>query len=328
MRNKLQDKYMNSKYYEIIPMNRAIRAIQEKAIGWDETFADFEQEFFPSEKDIRRLAALQLKKFFLERDESTGSLTSVEEGMESGTDDAEVDEKSAALALTPMPSDMSPEKAHDMLTSVVQQEHENGNKATDVDAVSTDALDPTPPKSATEQAIQSTRDDVERDDVRHLDLALSSNFPDALPPPDEALLKTPTLPTEDTFDAGSPTPTSVLKVNPIDQSLADAIENMPSSPTPLPNSSQPLESKIPRPVDSSKREGATRPAMLPRTQSQPGSIPKHTPSAIGALIPPSSFQTSKTTAAETGKAADRMNERLGLGSSRQSKLSKLRKKLM
>jgi 1-phosphatidylinositol-3-phosphate 5-kinase len=71
MRHKLQDKYMNSKYYEIIPMNRAIRAIQEKAIAWDETFLDFEQQFFPSEKDIRRLATLQLRKFFLERDEST-----------------------------------------------------------------------------------------------------------------------------------------------------------------------------------------------------------------------------------------------------------------
>jgi 1-phosphatidylinositol-3-phosphate 5-kinase len=65
LRQKLRDKYMTSRYYEIIPLNRAIRAIQEKAISWDDAFAEFEHQFFPSEKDIRRLAALQLKKIFL-----------------------------------------------------------------------------------------------------------------------------------------------------------------------------------------------------------------------------------------------------------------------
>ena len=53
---------MESKYYEIIPLNRAVRAMQEKVAEWDDAFSDFDANFFPSEKDIRRLAALQLKK--------------------------------------------------------------------------------------------------------------------------------------------------------------------------------------------------------------------------------------------------------------------------
>ena len=86
----LQEKYMESKYYEVVPLNRAMRAMQEKVAGWDEAFADFDANFFPSEKDIRRLAALQLKKMFMDRDESTTSLASTE------TTDlpSDVDEKS------------------------------------------------------------------------------------------------------------------------------------------------------------------------------------------------------------------------------------------
>lgn len=71
MIKELQEKYMESKYYEVIPLNRAIRAMHEKVVQWDATFADFENNFFPSERDIRRLAALQLKRYFMDRDEST-----------------------------------------------------------------------------------------------------------------------------------------------------------------------------------------------------------------------------------------------------------------
>lgn len=320
MRHKLQDKYMNSKYYEIIPMNRAIRAIQEKAIAWDETFADFEQQFFPSEKDIRRLAALQLRKFFLERDESTSSLTSVEEGAESGLEEAETDDRDGPLALSPMPSNMSPEKAHDMLSSVVQEQHANSSEATDELIVPVEQSISASSRAGSDLPIQTPREAVERDDVRHLDLALSSNFPDATQP-DEQLLKTPTLASDNSqFDPGSPTPTSLPKVNPIEKSLADAIDNMPSTPCPPPAPNLPSESKIPRLIDS-RREATSRPTSLARTQSQPGGIPKHTPSAIGSLIPTSSFQTSKPAMSDSAKVIERMTERLGLSSSKQSKSS-------
>jgi 1-phosphatidylinositol-3-phosphate 5-kinase len=321
MRHKLQDKYMNSKYYEIIPMNRAIRAIQEKAIAWDETFLDFEQQFFPSEKDIRRLATLQLRKFFLERDESTSSLTSVEEGGESGTEEADADEKEGALNLSPMPSNMSREKAHDMLTSVVHEEHSIGSKSVEQDIVTSQT--PMPSNTVSDLPIQTSREAVERDDVRHLDLALSSNFPNN-PVSDEELLKTPTLAAQDgQFDQGSPTPTSLPKVNPIDKYLADAIDNMPSSLSPQPTSNVPQESKIPRLVDNSRRDAPARPAALTRTQSQPGNIPKHTTPSIGSMIPASSFHTPKSSTSDSMRALERMTERLGMGTMKQKKSSRI-----
>ncbi|RKF72826.1 putative 1-phosphatidylinositol-3-phosphate 5-kinase fab1 [Golovinomyces cichoracearum] len=75
---KLQQKYMDSKYYEIIPLNRAVRAMQEKVAKWDDAFADFDANFFPSEKDIRRLAVLQLKGMFMDREDSAPSAVSLE----------------------------------------------------------------------------------------------------------------------------------------------------------------------------------------------------------------------------------------------------------
>jgi 1-phosphatidylinositol-3-phosphate 5-kinase len=321
MRQKLQDKYMDSKYYEIIPMNRAIRAIQEKAIAWDDTFADFEQQFFPSEKDIRRLATLQLRKFFLERDESTSSLTSVDEGVESGTEDADVEEKDGTLALSPMPSNMSREKAHDMLTSVVHDEGANNGPPAEMVPSTSERRTSTVASAATDLPIQTPREAVERDDVRHLDLALSSNFPD-ISVPDQQRSKTPTLDTEPSQSGhGSPTPTSAPKINPIDKQLADAIDNMPSTPCPQPSINASLESKIPRFIDGSRREASTRPTALARTQSQPGGIPQQTVSSIGSLIPPSSFSTPKPVMNDSAKALERMTERLGLGTIKTSRNS-------
>ena len=66
---KLQDKYSSSEFFEIIPLNRAVRAMQEKVAAWDNTFAEFESNYFPSENDIRKLAAQQLKKVYLDRNQ-------------------------------------------------------------------------------------------------------------------------------------------------------------------------------------------------------------------------------------------------------------------
>lgn len=314
LKAKLQDKYMNSKYYEIIPMNRAIRAIQEKAVAWDETFAEFEQQFFPSENDIRRLARLQLKKF-LERDESTSSLTSVEEGAESGAEEPLVDEKGEGLALTPRPSDISAEQARDMLTSVVKEDHSTSEAPADTEKTST------PSKPTLEPLlVQTPREALEREDVRHLDLAVSSNFPEAAQTTGDQITPVSTNMSDSSqFDPGSPTPTGPPKVNPIDKSLAEAIENMPSSPSATPTSSTTLESKIPRPVEPSRREAPARPTTLTRTQSQPGNVTKQ----IASFPAPSPFNcgtnVAKPTMSEHSRTLERMSERLGLGLLKQVK---------
>ena len=121
---QLREKYMNSKHYEIIPLNRAVRVTQEKAAEWDNAFADFDRNFFPSEKDIRRLATLQLKKIFLDRDESVTSLASADDSANISLSEAAANEKTPindTPAIAPQTRSMSPEKAHDMLAAVVEK---------------------------------------------------------------------------------------------------------------------------------------------------------------------------------------------------------------
>ncbi|OTB04382.1 hypothetical protein M426DRAFT_153664 [Hypoxylon sp. CI-4A] len=73
---KLQEKYMNSKYYEVIPFNVVLRDMLVKVAEWDALFAKFEADFLPSDKDIRRLTMIHLRKMFT--DESKESLSSNE----------------------------------------------------------------------------------------------------------------------------------------------------------------------------------------------------------------------------------------------------------
>ncbi|KAI5380646.1 hypothetical protein J4E82_000603 [Alternaria postmessia] len=324
LKAKLQDKYMNSKYYEIIPMNRAIRAIQEKAIAWDVTFLEFEQQFFPSERDIRRYANMQLKRF-LERDESTSSLASVDEGTESGADDSYIDEKDESIALSPRPSNMSPEMARDMLSSVVKEESAASDQPVNGEEQTSEPRTPTPPKTNLDLPIQTPREALEREDVRHLDLAVPSNYPETSTTTSEELTKTPTAASDPSkFDEGSPTPTSLPKVNPIDKSLAEAIENMPSSPSPLPSALTPTaESKIPRLVETGRRETPARPTSLVRTQSQPGNIAKHLGPFPGSTTVNNGPTSPKPNTNDSSKAFERMTERLGLGltTPKQSKAS-------
>jgi 1-phosphatidylinositol-3-phosphate 5-kinase len=314
LKAKLQDKYMSSKYYEIIPMNRAIRAIQEKAIAWDVTFTEFEQQFFPTERDIRRYANMQLKRF-LERDESTSSLASVEEGTESGADDSYMDEKDEPIALSPRPSNMSPEMARDMLSSVVKEENSTSDQPAEETPSTPDSKTPTSPKATADLAIQTPREAIEREDVRHLDLAVSSNFPDNRPVASEELVDSPIIASDPSrYDEGSPTPTSPPKVNPLDKQLADAIDNMPSSPSTLQSAPSPAtESKIPRLVETAKRETPIRPTSLVRTQSQPGNIAKQIGPFSGSSVFNNGPTTPKAVANDSSKAFERMTERLGIG---------------
>ncbi|KAI8963609.1 hypothetical protein F5Y11DRAFT_364944 [Daldinia sp. FL1419] len=70
---KLQEKYMESKYYEVIPFNVVLREMLVKVAEWDAIFAKFEADFLPSDKDIRKLTMIHLRKMFT--DESKESLT-------------------------------------------------------------------------------------------------------------------------------------------------------------------------------------------------------------------------------------------------------------
>ncbi|KAK4170356.1 putative phosphatidylinositol-4-phosphate 5-kinase [Cladorrhinum sp. PSN259] len=72
----LQKTYMTSKYYEVIPLNTVIRGMLEKVTDWDAAFAKFEADFL-SDKDVRQLTIIQLKKMFTDN-ESKESLPSTD----------------------------------------------------------------------------------------------------------------------------------------------------------------------------------------------------------------------------------------------------------
>ena len=172
----LQDKYSTSKHYETVPFNRAIRATQEKVAEWDNAFADFDRNYFPSEKDIRRLATLQLKRIFMDRDASHASLGSNEEGSAAAASEKltiSIDSSNEQPSLSPQTRNMSPEKTHDMLSEVVdnnaslegsskRSETSSGPQSPPTTAVSTDLINiATTPHGA-----------VNTEGVRHLDLAI------------------------------------------------------------------------------------------------------------------------------------------------------------
>ncbi|KAH8174626.1 phosphatidylinositol-4-phosphate 5-Kinase domain-containing protein [Sarocladium implicatum] len=74
MIGRLQNIYVNSKYYEVVPFNSIVREMVVKAGDWDQAFAKFESDYL-GDKDMRQLTMLQLKKMFTDN-ESKESLAS------------------------------------------------------------------------------------------------------------------------------------------------------------------------------------------------------------------------------------------------------------
>lgn len=192
----LQDEYMNSKYYEIIPLNRAIRFTQEKVAEWDRAFADFDRDYFPSEKDIRRLATLQLKKIFLEREDSSTSLVS-HDGTATPNPEVILEKmsKEGIPTLTPQTRNMSPEKVDDMLASVVEKD---GSPETS-EKVALDQHQSAPATSlpvTDAESLSTSADDLKRlkaEDVQHLDLAVSEKLSNSINEELDPGLSTPSL---------------------------------------------------------------------------------------------------------------------------------------
>lgn len=177
----LQDSYMNSKHYEIIPLNQALRATQLKVAEWENAFVEFDRNFFPSEKDIRRLATLQLKKIFLDRDDSTTSVNSTDESSTSSIPEEIITEKSnvdETSSLIPHLQSISSENENDLLSSVVEkhalqtESSESGQFDYHKSAPAT-AIPMVNPKGP-----QVDRKVAGLDEIQHLDLAVTPNLSD------------------------------------------------------------------------------------------------------------------------------------------------------
>lgn len=269
---KLREKYMNSKHYEIIPLNQAIRATQEKVAEWDNAFADFDRNFFPSEKDIRRLATLQLKKIFLDRDESVTSLASTDDSPAISVSEEAINEKTSVddtPALPPQTRRMSPEKAQDMLVAVVEKHVSTDNQPDQHQSAPATAV----PVFEANPVSSSVQGGLETEGVRHLDLATSADFSGRLnidqePPladtkssaPPETESKAPQLSAEPCPSADKNEPSCRDGVKTTNVGYPEQSKSIDHNQT----------SGIPRPIESTY--GAIRPNVPPtlsRNHSQP-----------------------------------------------------------
>ncbi|CRG90028.1 1-phosphatidylinositol-3-phosphate 5-kinase [Talaromyces islandicus] len=267
----LQEKYTNSHYWEVIPLNEVLRAVQEKVVEWDTLFADFERNFFPSEKDIRRLASLQLKKIFLDRDASATSLTSSEETPTTPTEQnlEEVNEKLER----PRPvrrMTLSPEKAQNVLVSVVE-EHSGKVEGGDVEPKQSEPTDHTLGTVSKRNSTSSHAGTAEQE-VQHLDLAVSNAMSEdhSLEPQTPTSVPSNsrvTTPSPELLDHPEPTPKKRSRSR-----------DKASSPQPIPT-----PSNIPRPVDNSgsRRVGKAKSPPLMRSYTQPP--PRGTSGPMAAL---------------------------------------------
>ncbi|EEA21986.1 Mitochondrial distribution and morphology protein 12 [Talaromyces marneffei ATCC 18224] len=256
----LQEQYMNSRYWEVIPLNEVLRAVQEKVVEWDTTFADFERNFFPSEKDIRRLASLQLKKIFLDKDASATSLTSTEETPTTPTEkDPSGIEEEAEQPRSMRRMTLSPEKAKDVLVSVVE---EHSGKPGLQDEV-TEPADPIPdigPATVPDSSVASQ-------EVEHLDLAVSTSMSEDIQLERQSSIDLPQISRVATSPpySGRMTPSPELISRPSSGLNKRRPTEFTTSPKQIPSSSG-----IPRLTEQSARaSGKAKSPPMFRTQSQP-----------------------------------------------------------
>ncbi|KAK5724092.1 Mitochondrial distribution and morphology protein 12 [Elasticomyces elasticus] len=273
---KLQTKYSTSRYHELIPLNRALRFMDEKAILWDEEFNNFERDYFPSETDIRKLATLQLRNMFLESQPSNSSIASDGSDTEEGTEMTPMTTR--ANELRSEAKEMRSEKANDVMTSTAL-EHRNSHDETNdsqtrsperssEELLGTSLSRKLSPREEQEQA-------VDRDDVKHLDLAVPAISPEQSLAEDhgesgeQSLQSSRPVTREGTDDEPF-----AIQPKPLSSGLLERIEQIRSNRiADLGDSGELVESRIPR--LSALRRRDISPIGIPpllRAQSSPNHV--------------------------------------------------------
>ncbi|KKK26588.1 1-phosphatidylinositol-3-phosphate 5-kinase (Fab1) [Aspergillus rambellii] len=272
---QLQDRYMDSRYWEVIPLNEVLRSAQEKVVEWDTAFAEFEKNFFPSEKDIRRLATLQLKKIFLDKDASVTSLTSTDEPPTTPTE-TESEPSQTPEPIRPMRRmTLSPEKAQNVLVSVVE-EHSGENERVANKILNVGDIHAAAPSPVSEGNVSSLFPQPPRAEAEAEKEALSSELDIHTNQSDKALAVVPSASDRDD-------PTHVAGQNDVNTSgigssqerLMPQVASRQSDEVDRSANNSPTTpihpfSSIPRPTDSSfRRSGKSTSPPLFRAQSQP-----------------------------------------------------------
>ncbi|KAL5338418.1 hypothetical protein BJX70DRAFT_398746 [Aspergillus crustosus] len=327
---QLQERYMNSLYWEVIPLNKAMRSAQERVVEWDTAFAEFEKNYFPSEKDIRRLASLQLKRIFLDRDVSVTSLTSA--------DDQPITPTEAEGEHGPTPDGprlvrrmtLSAEKTQGVLASVVEEHSSEKSGALspgrqpDAEEIRSAASSPTPGGRLISASQGSLIDAAEAEkDGQNVNPTLPADQVDSAqslstsdssgPEPGHEEAKT-----TDSVQETATTNSSSMRSSDSDQ----AAPSSPSTP-------QHGFSSIPRPSEGSFRrsgKGASPPLLRARSQPVPSfkdinyDAPKGTKFNLGKLqrsggtvSPPPEYKSKNSD--------KKLSERFGLGAFRTGRLA-------
>ncbi|OGE58500.1 hypothetical protein PENARI_c001G09213 [Penicillium arizonense] len=314
----LQDKYTSSRYWEIIPLNEVLRAVQEKVVEWDTTFADFENNFFPSEKDIKHMATLQLKKIFLDKDATS---VSPEDPLRAPNDADDENEEEVDRPRMMRRMTLSPEKAQNVLVSVVEEhagkKHREEFSEIELPSHSASVEEGVSVDADNEKRSSPQDEAVSQEEVRHLDLAVPSGQLER-GPVDTDLSSNQTLPdpnfpavdsTDGSSDSISPK-TSVFLKEGKDSGKEDGGITFPSTPIRRP-------SAIPRPTEAAfRRSGKARSPPLLRAQSQPANIPRdRTISSIA--LPSLKIATTNPvdldkSGSESPKSDKKLSDRLGL----------------
>ncbi|EPS30239.1 hypothetical protein PDE_05189 [Penicillium oxalicum 114-2] len=322
LRECLQEKYTNSRYWEVIPLNEVLRAIQEKVVEWDIIFADFERSFFPSEKDIKRLATLQLKKIFLDKDAT--SMTT-EDGIQTPAgieDEVTTTDENKPRMMRRMT--LSPEKAQNVLVSVVEEHTGKKQRGDFADPQNLRPLPLTSDESAFEadagdQMDRSPQDRaVIQEEVRHLDLAvpsIQSERPmDSTPPAPEfnSQKLDGAVSLEDSTPPDIKEDRSTLILLPsesIDIIHEQKDDNRVSE---LSNTPPNRPSAIPRLAEAAfRRSGKARSPPLVRAHSQPAHLLRE--KSFGARLSQTNSNESTGSRGDSSKQSDKkLTDRLGI----------------
>ena len=272
---QLQERYSNSKHWETIPLNRAVRTTQESVAEWDNAFAKFESDFFPSEKDIRRLATLQLKKIFLDRDVSVTSITSIDEGTTTPPSESTIGEKDMEPDATPRPSRsrrmtlLSPEKTQDVLQAVMKEHSRPETEDHETIQDSTPESD-----LAVVGNTEKVTTGIDAPDIRHLDLAVPAHSPPSHPETSESATPVSSLSTStpSLLEPVSREPEPAVLTSTVPSANTDGRKTAEADSKRPPPVNLPMPTKIPRANESATgRTVGSKTASPPllRAQSQP-----------------------------------------------------------
>ena len=304
---KLQQKYADSRYYELIPLNRALRFMDEKALAWDEAFNDFERDYFPSETDIRKLASLQLRNMFLESQPASNIVAGDNSDGEDGTEMRPARPKLSQHAHTTL--DLRSDELHNVLTNTMEEHKDKIGDGNEEAAVSIEEPDSVigdrlaRKTSPREEHVQA----VERDDVKHLDLAVPVGSPQ------ENTTEGDKSSSEESKQSSRPatsegTEEAFATQKPMSTGLLERIEQIRHNRAPS-GEQEVAESKIPRLVDLKRRAPSPMPSPPPMVRAQSSPSPTKLPRASEHSIDAVAFAEMQEEPEPTEK---RLRERLGV----------------